>query len=85
MTLPDIDTRMQQIIAELQDGGITLEEATKAFSDKYVHVALRKTKGNVTHAARMLRVHRNTINYRLSVNEALRVKPKKRVYGRGRS
>jgi DNA-binding NtrC family response regulator len=57
-----IDTQLQRIIEQLQDAGITLEQAAEAFEEKYVDTALRDTKGNVTRAARRIGVHRNTIH-----------------------
>lgn len=79
-----IDERMQLIIEELQRGGITLEQAARAFDEKYVHLALKASKGNITQAALRLGLHRNTILNRLRENDDLRVKPKRRVFGRGR-
>lgn len=76
-----IDERLSLIIDELQTGGITLEEAADAFDAKYITAALKRCGGNITRASRLLGVHRNTVQSRLRENEALRTKPRKRIYG----
>lgn len=60
-----IDDRLQVIIGELLDGGITLEQAVVQFEQKYIMTALRNARGNVTRSSRLLGVHRNTIHNRL--------------------
>lgn len=62
MTEPTLDERLSAIIRELQGAGITLDEARDAFTEKYVAHALVKTKGNVSRAAQLLGVHRNTLH-----------------------
>ena len=57
-----IDERLVLIINELQSVGITLEEAEGQFRAKYIAAALKRTKGNVTRAARAIGVHRNTLH-----------------------
>lgn len=71
-----ITQRMAEIIDALQREGMTLHDAAESFDAQYVRAALQRTQGNVSQAAQMLGVHRNTLHYRLVQNDALRVKPK---------
>ena len=56
-----IDERLQPIVRELVKSGLPLRLALKEFEKKLIDAALLETKGNVTKAARMLGVHRNTL------------------------
>lgn len=60
-----IDDRLNQIICELIDSGITLEQAVEAFESKYIVAAMDANRGNVTRASRALGVHRNTLHNKL--------------------
>lgn len=60
LPLPLCD-RLNSIITELVDGGLTLEEATSDFERKYIAVAIGRAGGNQTVAASRLGVHRNTV------------------------
>lgn len=60
-----IDDRLNQIISELIDSGITLEQAVQAFESKYIVAAMDANRGNVTRASRALGVHRNTLHNKL--------------------
>lgn len=60
-----IDDRLNQIISELIDSGITLEQAVQAFESKYIVAAMDANRGNVTRTSRALGVHRNTLHNKL--------------------
>lgn len=60
-----IDDRLNQIISELIDSGITLEQAVEAFESKYIVAAMDANRGNVTRASKALGVHRNTLHNKL--------------------
>jgi hypothetical protein len=64
-----IDERLIKIITELQESGITLEQAEDAFRKKYVTVALKTADGNVTRASRLIGVHRNTLHNHLKTRD----------------
>lgn len=73
-----IEVRLNGIIDELLTAGITLEQATVVFEEKMISRALDRTKRvtarrrggraawpNVTQAAKLLGVHRNTLHNKL--------------------
>lgn len=47
--------------------GVPVKEALEIFEDELVNQLLLKSKGNVTNAARMGGVHRNTIHRKLRI------------------
>lgn len=59
--MKSIDGRLSEIVDELLAGGITLDQAMRAFERKYVDLALAKSSQRVNRAAKLLGVHRNTL------------------------
>jgi len=57
-----IDARLTPLIEELVDAAVPLEQAKQVFEDKYLAAALRLCRGNITHAALRLGIHRNTLH-----------------------
>ncbi len=66
-----IDDRLNQIIRELIDSGITLEQAVEAFEAKYIVAAMKENRGNITRASLVLGVHRNTLHNKLRTQTML--------------
>lgn len=62
---PTINARLQPIVDELLTNGITLDQAMPVVERKMIHTALRRTRGNVTRAAHLLGIHRNTLHNKL--------------------
>lgn len=60
-----IDERLTTIIEELIQNGITFEQATEAFEKKFIRTGIVRSRGNITRAALLLGVHRNTLHNRL--------------------
>lgn len=66
-----IDERMQKIITELLDAGVPLKQAKEAFEQKYITIAKRMRSGNITKAAKLLGVHRNTVMSKMPSERAM--------------
>ncbi len=47
------------------DSGIRLQQAVRELERQFILVALEKTRGNRTLAARSLGIHRNTLNHKI--------------------
>jgi transcriptional regulator of acetoin/glycerol metabolism len=60
-----IDATLQRAADDLLSERIPLEVARQHFAQNYLEAALRESKGNITQAARILGVHRNTIHLML--------------------
>lgn len=52
----------------LLDRGVGLEEAVQAFEARYVRAAVTRSQGNLSHAASLLGIHRNTLRHKLKRN-----------------
>ena len=54
--------KLESLVTEMIDRRIYLDEAVSEFERKFIQSALTKTGGNQTKAAKVLGVHRNTLN-----------------------
>ena len=57
--------KLESLVAEMVERRIYLDEALDEFEKKFIQSALTKTDGNQTKAARILGVHRNTLNRKI--------------------
>ena len=58
--------KLEALVSEMIDRGLRCEEAVREFERKFIMTALDKNKGNQTKAAKVLGIHRNTLNKRLT-------------------
>ena len=58
--------QLDQLVAEMIEKRIYLEEAVGEFEKKFIQSALKKTEGNQTKAAKVLGLHRNTLNRKIA-------------------
>ena len=58
--------KLEALVSEMIDRGLRYEEAVSEFERKFIMTALEKNKGNQTKAAKVLGIHRNTLNKRLT-------------------
>jgi DNA-binding NtrC family response regulator len=58
--------KLDQLVAEMIEKNIYLEEAVGEFEKKFIQLALKKTEGNQSTAAKVLGVHRNTLSRKIS-------------------
>lgn len=59
----------QTVVGLMLNAGMSLHEAEDHLRLAIVHEALRRSKGNRTHAAKLIRVHRNTFTRLLPQEE----------------
>ena len=57
--------KLEHLVTEMIERRIYLEEALGEFEKKFILSALTKTGGNQTKAAKVLGVHRNTLNRKI--------------------
>jgi DNA-binding NtrC family response regulator len=57
---------LDKLVAEMIEKNIYLEEAVGEFEKKFIQLALKKTDGNQSTAAKVLGVHRNTLSRKIS-------------------
>jgi len=61
-----VKEQLESIVTELIERRIFLDEALNEFEKKFIQCALTKTNGNQTKAAKVLGVHRNTLNRKIA-------------------
>ena len=57
-----VKEKLESLVAEMIDRRIYLDEGLDEFEKRFIQTALTKTRGNQTKAAKVLGVHRNTLN-----------------------
>ena len=57
--------RLERLVAEMVERGILFEDAVLAFEKTFIVKVLERTNGNVSDAARELRIHRNTLSRKM--------------------
>jgi Fis family transcriptional regulator, factor for inversion stimulation protein len=65
--------RLDRLIAEMVERGILFEDAVGAFERTFIAKVLDRSGGNLTAAARELRIHRNTLSRKM---EEFKIKKK---------
>lgn len=60
-----VKEQLESLVTEMIERRIYLEEALTEFEKRFIQRALTKTGGNQTKAARVLGVHRNTLNRKI--------------------
>jgi Fis family transcriptional regulator, factor for inversion stimulation protein len=58
--------KLDQLVAEMIERNIYLEEAVGEFEKKFIQLALKKTEGNQSTAAKVLGLHRNTLSRKIT-------------------
>ena len=58
--------RLERLVAEMVERGILFEDALLAFEKTFIVKVLERTGGNVSDAARELRIHRNTLSRKMA-------------------
>ena len=58
--------KLESLVIEMIERRIFLGEAVNEFEKKFIQNALAKTGGNQTKAAKVLGMHRNTLNRKIS-------------------
>jgi DNA-binding NtrC family response regulator len=57
--------KLEELVSEMVERGILFEDAVAEFEKYFVLSVLKKTNGNLSKAAEVLRIHRNTLSKRV--------------------
>jgi Fis family transcriptional regulator, factor for inversion stimulation protein len=57
--------QLDALISEMIEKGILLGEARQEFEKRFIQKVLQRHKGNLSRAARDLRMHRNTLGRKI--------------------
>jgi transcriptional regulator with PAS, ATPase and Fis domain len=58
--------KLDALIGEMIDKGIRFTEARREFEKRFIASMLLRHKGNLSRAAKALRIHRNTLSKKIS-------------------
>lgn len=58
--------RLERLVEEMVERGILYEDAVGAFERAFIARVIARTDGNLTAAARELRIHRNTLSRKMA-------------------
>lgn len=62
----DVREGLERLIGEMVERGILFEDAVGAFERTFIVKVLERHGGNLTAAARELRIHRNTLSRKMA-------------------
>jgi transcriptional regulator with PAS, ATPase and Fis domain len=60
-----ISDKLEKLIEEMVDRGVQFEDALHEFEKRFIARVLQRHRGNVTKAAKDLRIHRNTLGKKI--------------------
>jgi transcriptional regulator with PAS, ATPase and Fis domain len=60
-----VKQELESLIAQMVDKGILFGEARREFEKRFIARVLQRHRGNLSRAAKDLRVHRNTLSRKI--------------------
>jgi DNA-binding NtrC family response regulator len=60
-----VKQQLESLVTEMVDKGILFSEAKREFEKKFIARVLQRHRGNLSRAAKDLRIHRNTLGKKL--------------------
>jgi DNA-binding NtrC family response regulator len=60
-----VKQQLEALVTEMVDKGILFTEAKREFEKKFIARVLQRHRGNLSRAAKDLRIHRNTLGKKL--------------------
>ena len=57
--------RLEALVTEMIDRGIVFTDARREFEKRFISRVLQRHKGNLSRAAKDLRIHRNTLGRKI--------------------
>ena len=57
---------LESLVTEMVDRGILFDEARREFEKRFIARVLQRHRGNLSRAAKDLRIHRNTLGKKIS-------------------
>lgn len=76
--------QLADLVREMLDKGIELKTAVREFERIYIEEALVRAEGNVSRAAEVLGVHRNTLRSKMDAGKSRAARPARRKLVRRR-
>jgi Fis family transcriptional regulator len=64
--MPTMKDQLEQLVAELLVKGVRYDDAQREFEKRFITHALQKMDGNLSKAADLLGMHRNTLSRKVA-------------------
>jgi Fis family transcriptional regulator len=61
-----VKQQLEALVTEMVDKGILFTEAKREFEKKFIARVLQRHRGNLSRAAKDLRIHRNTLGKKIA-------------------
>jgi transcriptional regulator with PAS, ATPase and Fis domain len=61
-----VQQQLEALVVEMVDKGIRFSEAKREFEKRFITRVLQQHRGNLSRAAKDLRIHRNTLGKKIS-------------------
>jgi Fis family transcriptional regulator, factor for inversion stimulation protein len=61
-----VKQELESLVTEMVDRGIRFDEARREFEKRFIARVLQRHRGNLSRAAKDLRIHRNTLGKKIS-------------------
>src|SRR5437762_42607 len=61
----EMKSRLEALVTEMVERGILFEDAVAEFEKHFILSVLKRTNGNLSKTAEVLRIHRNTLSKRV--------------------
>jgi Fis family transcriptional regulator, factor for inversion stimulation protein len=60
-----VKQQLESLVTEMVDRGILFDEARREFEKRFIARVLQRHRGNLSRAAKDLRIHRNTLGKKI--------------------
>ena len=60
-----ISERLERLVEEMVDRSVQFEDAVREFEKRFIARVLQRHRGNLSRAAKDLRIHRNTLGKKI--------------------
>jgi Fis family transcriptional regulator len=60
-----VKQQLESLVAEMIDKGILFSDARREFEKRFIQRVLQRHKGNLSKAAKDLKIHRNTLGRKI--------------------
>lgn len=73
-----LNVKLDELVGEMVEGGIRFPDARREFEKRFLTLVIEREHGNLSRAAKVLAIHRNTLSKKLAELELVPSSPKPR-------
>lgn len=61
-----LNVKLDELVGEMIEGGIRFPDARREFEKRFLTLVMEQERGNLSRAAKVLAIHRNTLSKKLA-------------------